>query len=43
MIKIKGEHRQANDYFSNSGFLIQFHCLDIVKAVEINFKYMGYQ
>jgi len=40
MIKIKGEYRQANNYFFDSGFLIQSQCLDTVKTVEINFKYL---
>lgn len=43
MIKIKGEHGQANNYFFGSEFLIQFQCLDIVEAVEINFKFLGCQ
>lgn len=30
-IRIKGEHRQANNYFSHSGFLLPLQCLDIVE------------
>lgn len=34
-IRIKGEHRQANNYYSNSGLLLPVQCLDMVELQKL--------